>query len=204
MLIAPLLALKLVLLKLAIPFTVVLALSIVIAVPVVNALLSVTAPEAATEPLVVPVMLWTAVPPPPPPPPLVKQVEHEIWPVVASRLIGPLAATATVPLWFGKLMAIAPAGAAVWPIVNALLLVAFLNTNEPAAVEPTPKVRVEEPLTPTVKLPPTVMRPAPLSLMMEFSMLVPEVNFDKKPAVPPVLLVTLPVGALQFPTVVQT
>ena len=68
--------LKLVALNEAIPLTVVLALSMVMLVAVVRALLNVTAPLAPAEPDVVPVML--EMPDVPPLPPLVKHVAQEI------------------------------------------------------------------------------------------------------------------------------
>ena len=94
-LMAPLLAKKLVLLKLAIPLIVVLALSMVMVVPEVRALLRVRLPLMLVEPPVVPVMSTT---PPPAPPPLSRQVGQVRLPVVALSTSGPEAVTATVPL----------------------------------------------------------------------------------------------------------
>ena len=107
--IAPVLAVKLVGLKLAIPLTVVLALSIVIVPLEVRALLIVMLLLIADEPAVVPVISVT---PPAPPPPLAKQVGQLSAPVVALRTRGPLALTAKVPDALGRLSVTLPAGAA--------------------------------------------------------------------------------------------
>ena len=169
---APLAALKLVALKLAIPLTVVEALSIVIEVAVVRALFRVTAPLAPTEPLVVPVIL--DIPLVPPEPPLVKQVAQVIWPVRGSSAIGPLALTATVPLAFGSVTVVLALGALGTRVI-LLPLVEFLKTRLPLVVLATPSVSVADPLVPTFRLPPTVMTAA-LSAMIESAILPDAVN----------------------------
>ena len=163
-LMAPLLAKKLVLLKLAIPLIVVLALSMVMVVPEVRALLRVRLPLMLVEPPVVPVMSTT---PPPAPPPLARQVGQVRLPVVALSTSGPEAVTATVPLALGSLMATLAAGAAASDKVVVKALVELLRMNVPLAV----------PATPTARLPLAVTVPL-ASVRMESPMAVVEVFME--------------------------
>lgn len=117
--------------------------------------------------------------------------------------MGPVAETANVPPAFGIWMVALAASVVAGAKVVVKLLVPLAMIRLPLWVPAMPRVRLAEPLFPTLRSPPTVMMPLDCE-MTEFSMLVPLVNIGMSPAVPPTLLVTLPLGAEQFPTVVQT
>lgn len=186
---APPPAVKLVELKLARPLVpAVVALSTVMVVPVVRALLKVRLPLMLVDPTVVPVISTT---PPPAPPPLARQVGQVRLPVVASSTRGPEALTATVPLVFGSLIATLPEGAAASERVVVNALVKLLRMKVPLLVLGTP----------TARLPLAVTVPA-VSVRMESPIAVPAVNKAILPAVPPAV-VTLPPALAQLPTVVQ-
>lgn len=188
-LMAPRLELKLVALKLAIPFTVVLALSMVMAVPEVRALLMVRLPLMADEPEVVPVMSTT---PPPAPPPLARQVGQVRLPVVAFSTSGPEALTAIVPEAVGRSMSTSADGAVPTLSLVWLVLVELLKIMTP----------VREPAVPTARLP-LAVTVLPASVRMESAIAPDELNFAIFPGVPPAV-VTPPPTPVQLPAVVQT
>ena len=188
-LMAPRVLLKLVELKLASPLVpAVLALSMVMLVPDVRALLNVRLPLMLVDPAVVPVMSTT---PPPAPPPLDRQVGQVRLPVVASRTRGPDALTATVPLVLGSLIATLPLGAAARDRVVVKALVELLRMKDPLLVLGTPTARL-----------PAAVTVLPDSLRIELVMSKAAVYLAIRLTMPPPV-VTAPPTPEQLPTVVQ-
>ena len=151
------------------------------------------------------VLIWDT--PPEPPPPLVKQVEHVRLPA-ASKLSGPEAETATVPLALGRVIVlfervgVANTKLLLMPpeVADKDVLPSPCKTSVWLAV-PTVKVAVGV-MVLTVSVPP-IVTVLPLSEMIESPMAEPLVNLATLPAVPPAV-VTPPPTPAQLPAVVQT
>ncbi len=179
------------------PLALVLALSMVMVVPLPVLLAMVSAPVS-------PSTLSTAATPPPPPP-LVTQVGQVRLPL-PSRLIGPEADTATVPVAFGMVMVLLlVAGVANVSVFVTPLSVAVRLTAAPCNVRfwawvPTVSAALGV-MVLTLSVPPMVTV-EPLSVMMESPIAWLPVNLAILFVVPPAV-VTPPPTPAQLPAVVQ-